>query len=76
MDEAGPGGVVFISFGSTIRLEKIPQYYSKIFFEVVKKHKNVRFLMKWNGPYPKEYETGLDNLLTSDWLPQRELLSK
>lgn len=76
MDDAGPAGVVLISFGSTVNLEKIDPYYSKIFFEVIKKHKNVRFILKWSGPYPNGYEDGLDNLLTDKWLPQRELLSK
>jgi len=74
MDKAGPAGVVLISFGSTIRLEKVPLHYKKVFFELIKKHKDVRFLMRWSGPLLEGYEDGLDNLLASDWLPQRELL--
>lgn len=76
MDGAGSAGVVLISFGSTVNLQKVDPYYGNIFFQVIKKHKNVRFILKWNGPYPNGYENGLDNLLSDVWLPQRELLSK
>lgn len=75
MDGAGVGGVVLISFGSTIELEKIPSVYIDMFFKLIRKHQNVRFILKWKGPFPKEFEAGLDNLLSASWLPQRELLS-
>jgi hypothetical protein len=75
MDEAGTGGVVLITFGSTVPIEDIPPYYMHMFFKLIRKHENVRFLMKWKGPLPKGYERGIDNLLPSEWLPQRELLS-
>lgn len=35
MDGADQEGVVLISFGSTVRLEQVAPYYSKIFFEGV-----------------------------------------
>lgn len=74
MDEAGPDGVVLISFGSTIPLEKLPSHYADIFFGLMMKHKKVRFLLKWKGPLPDKYANVTSNVLPSDWLPQREIL--
>lgn len=77
LDGSGPEGAVFISFGSTIRLEKVSGPYSKMFFEVIKKHKNVRFLLKWEGPFPEGFEAAdMRNLMVSPWVPQREILSE
>lgn len=68
MDGAGKEGVVLISFGSTVRLERVAVYYSRIFFQVIQKHRNVRFIMKWSGSFPKGFEAQeLENLMTSDW---------
>jgi glucuronosyltransferase len=74
MDAAGQGGVVLISFGSTIDFEKVPQIYHEVFFKVIESNKDVRFLLRWKGPLPEEFKGRLNNLLTSEWLPQKELL--
>lgn len=76
MNEAGSGGVVLLSFGSTIALERAPLETVHIFFKLMQKFNNVKYLLKWSGPFPDEYEGKLDNVLASDWIPQREVLRK
>jgi len=76
MDTSGPEGVVLISFGSTVNLETVPQRFQEWFFDAIEKNPKVRFLMKWKGPLPQKYSGRLNNLMPSEWLPQRELLRK
>lgn len=75
MDGSGSSGVVLISFGSTVLLNTVSSRFQAIFFHLIHEFPNVRFLMRWSGPLPKFLDKPPKNLLVSDWLPQKEILS-
>ena len=72
MDEAEEG-VILISFGSTIDLSTISEYFRNIFFNTMRRYNKVRFIWRWDGPMPKGHP---ENVMAAKWLPQREILSK
>ena len=71
MDNAADG-VVLIAFGSTVELNNLTDYYLQIFFNMMRKFNEVRFIWRWKGEMPTDAP---ENLMAADWLPQREILS-
>lgn len=76
MDGAGSSGVVLISFGSTVLLNTVSTQYQAMFFHLIEELSNVKFILRWSGPLPKFLDKSPKNLLVSEWLPQKEILSK
>lgn len=57
-------------------LNTVTERHQAMFFELVENFPEVGFLMRWKGPLPKFLEEPPKNLMVSEWLPQREILSK
>merc|ERR1712123_269879 len=68
MDSA-TDGVVFVSFGSQLRPEQMPEDKLKIFVEAFRSIK-MSVIWKWDGEVPNIPK----NVKISSWLPQQDLL--
>lgn len=66
-------GVVLITFGSTINFATLDTKYRAVFFKMMEKFDKFRFIWRWDGP---PLENSPPNLLSANWLPQREILSR
>lgn len=68
-------GFVYVSFGSMVKIESLPEEKVKIFYESLGKLAPVSVLMKIAKP--EELLPGLPkNILTASWLPQIKVLSE
>ena len=71
MNETGPAGFIYVSFGSAARLSRLPPDIRSVFFTAMKNNSNVKFLLKWDGEIPKDMP---ENAFTASWLPQQNVL--
>ncbi|XP_027847755.2 UDP-glucosyltransferase 2-like [Aphis gossypii] len=67
--EKSPHGVVFLTFGSTVKVASLPEHIKKAFIESLAQIPQ-RVLLK----YEDELEPMPNNVMTKNWLPQREIL--
>lgn len=74
MDTAGKDGVILITFGSTVLLNTVTEKHQAMFFHLFDQFPNAKFLMRWSGPLPKFLDKIPNNLMVSEWLPQKEIL--
>jgi len=65
-------GFIYVSFGSFADIGTAPPEFQNIFYQAFAKA-NVRFLWKRPGKRPKEMP---GNVLTGDWMPQKDILGK
>ena len=68
---AGSAGVIYFSLGSVARGETMPPQYRQAFVEAFSRLPQ-RVLWKYEG----ELEGLSDNVKTSSWLPQQDVLGK
>jgi len=64
-------GVILFTFGSTIAVSSIPEHIQIIIKETLA-HLSMRVLMKYEG----KMEDKPNNVMTSEWFPQRDILSE
>jgi len=69
--KSGTKGFIYISFGSCAEISKSPPEIRNAFFTALRKFKNIQFLWKWEGEFPKEH---LPNVLFVKWAPQQDIL--
>ncbi|XP_050419910.1 uncharacterized protein LOC126832913 [Adelges cooleyi] len=67
--ENSPNGVIYISFGSTIAMSKLPDHIQKSFKRALGQLPQ-RILWKFES----EMEDKPDNVMTKTWFPQRDIL--
>jgi glucuronosyltransferase len=67
--EQSPIGVIYFSFGSTVKTSSLPEHIKKAFFEALAELPQ-RILMK----YEEELQDKPKNIMTKKWLPQRDIL--
>uniref|UniRef100_A0A7E4WD07 UDP-glucuronosyltransferase n=1 Tax=Panagrellus redivivus TaxID=6233 RepID=A0A7E4WD07_PANRE len=72
--ESAKRGVVLFSFGSVVLARSMPKHVKKAFLEAFKEFPDVTFLWKYETPEDGTAETVPSNVITSKWLPQRDLL--
>ncbi|CAG7836480.1 unnamed protein product, partial [Allacma fusca] len=63
---------VYISFGSIIRVSKLPLTMRKVLFEAVESMPRTKFLWKWEGEIPEDLPK---NALAKNWFPQQDVLA-
>lgn len=68
--EAAPAGVIYFSLGSVARSKTIPPEYRQAFLEAFRRMPQ-RVLWKYEG----ELEGASDNIRTSSWIPQQDVLA-
>jgi glucuronosyltransferase len=73
MDESGPGGVVYFSFGSQVWSSNLPPEKVRIFLEVFRSLKSTRFIWKTGLDIPKEQIP--PNVMLLKWAPQQAILA-
>ncbi|XP_025198668.1 UDP-glucuronosyltransferase 2C1-like [Melanaphis sacchari] len=67
--EESPNGVIYFTFGTVIALSKLPEYIQNVFKDALAEvPQNV--LLKYEG----EMKDKPKNVMTSKWLPQRDIL--
>jgi glucuronosyltransferase len=67
--EQSPNGVIYFSFGSTVKMLSLPEHIIKAFLKALAELPQ-RILMK----YEEELEDKPKNIMTKKWLPQRDIL--
>jgi len=70
MDSAHTG-VIYFSFGTVLRPDKIPKHTMKVFLNVFNRLEQ-KVVMKWINNDTKDFP---DNFFVDSWLPQLEILS-
>ncbi|CAG7716696.1 unnamed protein product [Allacma fusca] len=63
--------VVFISFGSIIKISELPEEMQRVLIETVGSFSSIKFLWKWEGEIPKDLPK---NILAKKWFPQNDIL--
>lgn len=69
--EDSPQGVIFFTFGTVVALSTLPPHIQKAFIEALAEVPQ-RVLLKYEG----EMKDKPKNVMTSKWLPQRDILCK
>jgi hypothetical protein len=69
----GSEGFIYMSFGAFADIASAPIEFQNIFHNVFVRRNNVRFIWKRSGGRPAVMS---DNIYTSVWLPQKDILSK
>ncbi|GMR57360.1 hypothetical protein PMAYCL1PPCAC_27555, partial [Pristionchus mayeri] len=64
---------IFLSFGSVAKAHLMPEEYKRSIVEVIKRFPDVTFIWKYERP-DHNISRGIDNLIESTWVPQRDLL--
>ncbi|XP_050437966.1 UDP-glucosyltransferase 2-like isoform X2 [Adelges cooleyi] len=67
--ENSPNGVIYFTFGSTIRMSSFPDHIEKA-FKLALGRLPQRILWKYEG----EMQDKPDNVMTKEWFPQRDIL--
>jgi len=67
--DSSPSGVVFVSFGSTLKPDQMPQEKLEIFVDAFK-NLDMQVIWKWDAEVPNLSK----NVMISSWLPQQDLL--
>jgi len=67
--EDSPHGVIFFTFGSTVKVSSLPENIEKAFKEALADVPQ-RVLWKYEG----EMKDKPNNVMTKKWFPQREIL--
>lgn len=67
--EQSPDGVILFSFGSVATISTLPKDIKKIIIETLGQLPQ-RVLMKYEG----ELENKPKNIMTKQWMPQRDIL--
>lgn len=67
--EQSPHGVVYFTFGSIVKMSSLPRHVQKAFVEALARIPE-RVLWKYEG----DIEDKPTNVMTKQWLPQREIL--
>lgn len=71
LNESGPDGFIYLSFGSVIKSTDMPDEQRKVFVNVFSRLRQ-RILWKWeNGTM----EGAPDNVRMSKWVPQQDILA-
>lgn len=69
--EQSPDGVIYFSFGSTVKMSTIPESVKKSLIKALARIPQ-RVLLK----YEDEMDEKPKNMMTKQWLPQRDILCK
>lgn len=69
--EGSPHGVIVFSLGTVVALSSLPDHIQKVFKDALAEVPQ-RVLMKYEG----EMKDKPKNVMTSKWLPQRDILCK
>jgi len=69
---SGPGGVIYVSFGSAAKASKLPEQIKTVLYEVFGSLKTHRFIWRFDIDRPKDLP---ENIMTVKWAPQQELLA-
>lgn len=69
--EQSPRGVVYFTFGSTVKMSSVPKHIKQAFIEAFGQIPQ-RVLWK----YEEEIENKPNNIMIKKWLPQRDILCK
>lgn len=69
--EQSQSGVIYFSFGSTVKMSSLPEHIKKAFLTALAQLPQ-RILMK----YEEELEDKPKNIMTKKWLPQRDIIRK
>jgi glucuronosyltransferase len=72
MDESGPDGVVFVSFGTYAKASTLPAETLSTLYQVFGSFKSTRFIWKFDIDRPKDMP---ENIITVNWAPQQEILA-
>ncbi|CAG7732081.1 unnamed protein product [Allacma fusca] len=65
-------GAILLTFGSSIDLNTVPDYFKETMFNLFAKFPHIRFIFKWEGLLPADAPK---NIKASKWLPQFEILA-
>lgn len=69
--EDSPHGVIYFTFGTVVALSTLPSHIQKAFIDALAEVPQ-RVLLKYEG----EMKNKPKNIMTSKWLPQRDILCK
>jgi glucuronosyltransferase len=69
--EDSPQGVIFFTFGSTVKVSSLPEHIEKAFKDALADVPQ-RVLWKYEG----EMKDKPKNVMTKKWFPQREILCR
>ena len=69
--DAHPEGVVYVSFGSALKLSQLATEQKKVFIDTFRELKNTPIIWKWDDVLDNIPE----NVLVQKWLPQNDLLA-
>jgi len=72
IEESGPDGVIYVSFGTYAKASTLPQEIKSVFYEVFASFKSIRFIWKFDIENPKDLP---ENVMAATWVPQQELLA-
>ena len=70
MNNAGPKGFIYVSFGSGVKLSSLPVDVQQVFFTAMK-NSDTKFLVKWDGDIPKDMPK---NAYVASWFLQQNVL--
>ena len=70
MDEAGPDGVIYVSFGTVVKASIMPDTKRKVLLNVFRNLKQ-KILWKWETD---QMEDKPPNVMLHKWLPQQDVL--
>jgi len=66
-------GFIYISLGTVVVLDELPQTIKSMFFNAIRKFPNIQFLWKWDGKLKPSNEEMPKNLLIKNWFRQQDL---
>ena len=70
MNNSGPNGFIYVSFGSAAKLSLLPVDVQQVFFTAMR-NSDTNFLVKWNGDVPMDMPK---NTFVASWFPQQNVL--
>lgn len=71
INEGGESGFIYVSMGSSVKADNMPEYLRRLFLRVFEQLP-YRVLWKWESTMTDVP----DNVWLSRWLPQQDLLGK
>ncbi|ODM95813.1 UDP-glucuronosyltransferase 1-3 [Orchesella cincta] len=69
--KGSPEGFVYISLGSGVNVNNLPEKFQDVFFNSIKQMPHIQFIWKWTGNKRTDLPK---NLHIGEWFPQQDIL--